>query len=656
MKRSVIALAAHCLTYLAAVGLSVAHATWLSAPTSGAQKHLALSEGEHAVVIDREALFQHAPGQTQQVKISPNLTLELTAIRVMPGSGVARTWAGMHRQDGGEYQVFITENEGAISGVIYTADAQFDVLVAPNQNVGRVRDKKAAGIGRAMVPVHPEMLPPLPTFKPIERNDAKALAELKVLPAPQSVIDLMVAYTPGMTTRYGTEAAVVARINSLVAQTNTAYRNSEVAITLRLAGTPKVGYVDTTSNQTALEDLTPSIPEFSRSAINPPSLAGLPAMRETLQADIVILLRPFNSTNHVNCGLAWTNGAVGFGIDIYSGWGYGSVSDGIDAAGVTGTCGDMVLAHEMGHIMGLKHDRANAPAGVPITSYGHGFGYGYNAPGCASLPSAFCGYPTDGDIMSVAYVNRVACFSGPNVWQSSNKKSCGVNLGVGVILGSPADTPVETCASTTAGRPAATPTCAANSNCADASRSLNYVRAKVAQWKDKDSVTVVEFYNRDLDAYFITGRTNEQTAIDGVASFQRTGGTFAAAGSAASTETAGSTPICRYYISVASPYTSSHFYGPRDTDCAVIAAAKPAGFSYDGLDFAVTLPVSGACPASAPFAIYRSFRAGANGKNLEPPMQHVNCALQRDDGEGLEPRRHRLLRGEWDGGGAVRAR
>lgn len=126
------------------------------------------------------------------------------------------------------------------------------------------------------------------------------------------------------------------------------------------------------------------------------------------------------------------------------------------------------------------------------------------------------------------------------------------------------------------------------------------------------NVTVVEYYNRDLDAYFMTGRTNEQSAVEGVASFQRTGGSFAA--TSAATETAGLTPICRYYISIASPHTSSHFYGPRDTDCVLIGNAKPAGFSYDGLDFAVTLPVSGTCPAIAPFAIYRSFRAAAGGK------------------------------------------
>ena len=144
--------------------------------------------------------------------------------------------------------------------------------------------------------------------------------------------------------------------------------------------------------------------------------------------------------------------------------------------------------------------------------------------------------------------------------------------------------------------------------------ALGNVINQISVWPINDlfPTPVVEYYNRDLDAYFITGRANEQSAVDGVASFQRTGGTFAA--TSAATETAGLTPICRYYINIASPYTSSHFYGPRDTDCAVIAAAKPAGFSYDGLDFAVTLPVSGACPATAPFVIYRSFRAGANGK------------------------------------------
>ena len=126
------------------------------------------------------------------------------------------------------------------------------------------------------------------------------------------------------------------------------------------------------------------------------------------------------------------------------------------------------------------------------------------------------------------------------------------------------------------------------------------------------AVTVVEYYNTALDAYFITGRSNEQAIIDPVAGFQRTGGTINAVSAASATGV--QAPICRYYISTTTPFTSSHFYGPRDTDCVLIANAHPAGFSYEGLDFAVTLPTSGACPASAPFAVYRSFRAAAGGK------------------------------------------
>lgn len=40
-------------------------------------------------------------------------------------------------------------------------------------------------------------------------------------------------------------------------------------------------------------------------------------------------------------------------------------------------------------------------------------------------------------------------------------------------------------------------------------------------------------------------------------------------------------------------------------------------FEYEGEDFAVTIPVSDACPASVPFAVYRSFnnRAAQNDGN-----------------------------------------
>lgn len=125
------------------------------------------------------------------------------------------------------------------------------------------------------------------------------------------------------------------------------------------------------------------------------------------------------------------------------------------------------------------------------------------------------------------------------------------------------------------------------------------------------AVTVVEYHNSAIDAYFLTGRDNEKQLLDGNSSFRRTGMTFEAAAQAAAP--ASLTKICRFYISIASPYVSSHFYGRQGVDCELLLAAAPAGFSYEGFDFAVAQPVAGVCPAGAT-SIYRGFRIASGGK------------------------------------------
>ena len=125
------------------------------------------------------------------------------------------------------------------------------------------------------------------------------------------------------------------------------------------------------------------------------------------------------------------------------------------------------------------------------------------------------------------------------------------------------------------------------------------------------TVTVVEYYNKTLDAYFITGRGPEQTALDAVADFQRTGMTFQA--TAVASATASQTKICRFYISATAPYVSSHFYGRQGVDCESIRAQNLAGFSYEDYDFATQQPTSGTCAAGTT-TIYRGFRAAASGK------------------------------------------
>ena len=119
-------------------------------------------------------------------------------------------------------------------------------------------------------------------------------------------------------------------------------------------------------------------------------------------------------------------------------------------------------------------------------------------------------------------------------------------------------------------------------------------------------VTVVEYYNKTIAAYFLTGRAAEQVSLDAMSDFQRTGATFVAASAMGA-----STPldsVCRYRINVPGSTFSSHFYG-LSADCAVLASLNLPNFLSEGLDFAVEKPTAGVCPASSPVPIYRALRS-----------------------------------------------
>lgn len=98
-----------------------------------------------------------------------------------------------------------------------------------------------------------------------------------------------------------------------------------------------------------------------------------------------------------------------------------------------------------------------------------------------------------------------------------------------------------------------------------------------------NAVTVVEYYNSALDAYFIIGRTNEQALLDGSRGFGRTGMSFPATDATVGSATL--SRICRFYVSTSNPFTSSHYYGKEGSDCEGIRAQNVPGFFVRGLRF-----------------------------------------------------------------------
>lgn len=189
-------------------------------------------------------------------------------------------------------------------------------------------------------------------------------------------VDVMVAYTAGFVSEYGTVSAALTRINNLVDVTNQAYVDSHVNEQIRLVHTVQVGYPDNNSNSTALDDITGS--DGTNPVPIPSSLQAIAGLRTQYGADLVSLVRSFDNATDGGCGLGWL---IGGGLQAIVPsqdyvFGYSVVSDGSDAGYY---CLDSTFAHELGHNMGSAHDRAHADKdknGNPTPgAYSYSFGF-----------------------------------------------------------------------------------------------------------------------------------------------------------------------------------------------------------------------------------------------------------------------------------------
>jgi hypothetical protein len=182
--------------------------------------------------------------------------------------------------------------------------------------------------------------------------------------AAASRVDLIIGYTAGFATANGGVSGATTRINYLVDVANAAYVNSKISAQVRLVKTMQVSYTETSSNDTALEQLSGY--ESGTGSVTPDAaFDALRAAREQYGADLVSLVRDFKVPEQVGCGIAWLLGGGLQGISAGEGWdelGYSVVSDGMDADadGKNYYCLDETLAHELGHNMGAAHDKAAA--------------------------------------------------------------------------------------------------------------------------------------------------------------------------------------------------------------------------------------------------------------------------------------------------------
>ncbi|MFS8086462.1 MAG: hypothetical protein ACMG6H_12590, partial [Acidobacteriota bacterium] len=138
---------------------------------------------------------------------------------------------------------------------------------------------------------------------------------------------------------------------------------------------------------------------------------------------------------------------------------------------------------------------------------------------------------------------------------------------------------------------------------------------------------VIEFYNTNLDHYFITSDPFEAAAIDGGSAgpgWSRTGDTF---------NSGGSSPVCRFYGSM-SPGPNSHFYTVLAGECddlkriqAITPSTQPR-WNFESLDFISTAPAGGVCPAGT-VPVYRAYNNGFPTKDSNHRITSKQASIQQ---------------------------
>jgi hypothetical protein len=313
------------------------------------------------------------------------------------GDGI-RSWIGQHKDRGTAHRAIITTGPTGSYGVISTPEGDYRLVPGEGHDWlvdSTVEDEHAPGIDlgddvRIPPPSAksiPQQLHQAESFTAIPGVNAAGFA--KAAPTPNYFVDLMIVYTQGYANALG--ANLMTRLNFLVTRANTSYTDSEVAITLRLVHTRVVNYSDATAGDAALYSITPdcTAAQCNGTPFDAATFGDIESLRNAYGADIVALLR--SGASNGGSGIGWIGSSTPNSRYMYS-----------VTTGCLTSC-ESVFIHELGHNMGLMHDRATAAWQRGGTSaygqgaFSYGFGYAYCASGALScnplLPPTSGGCP-----------------------------------------------------------------------------------------------------------------------------------------------------------------------------------------------------------------------------------------------------------------------
>lgn len=372
------------------------------------RKETAPVKGAQPIDINLAQLTSMAEGDEATLPLSDVGPVRVTYDNTRANAD-STTWVGYLSDYGKDFRVLLTYSPAGTVGQVLTPQGEYEILTSANGDTYLI-DPRKLGMKRVEGDDSCEVAAPLAGAA---GGHVSGNATATTATAPQTVttagalpnsvvIDVLVLYTAGFATDKGGTAGAQTAIDHMISLSNQAYVDSGVPIVLRKVAADQVNVSDKTNNSTVLNDLTNGAGAFS----------GVKARRDAVGADLVTIVRPFWNQYQVSCGVGWIGGYNQSSISGYANYAYSVVSDGRDRANTGWYCDPTAFPHELGHNMGLMHDRAT------VTSQGGGKGatayaYGYGTSG------------SFGTVMSYIWP-KVGKFSNPRDFTCGGNNRCGV--------------------------------------------------------------------------------------------------------------------------------------------------------------------------------------------------------------------------------------
>ena len=236
-------------------------------------------------------------------------------------------------------RVVLAVNGELLAGAVWTPQANY-------------RIRSLGGGLHSIERVDATAAPPLaePWVPPLERR-AEATEVPTSAEAGMAQIDLLILWTPAARRLVGGLRRMQTKVDLAVAVANDAYATGGVAQRLRLVGATEIDYEDAT-----LEDIS-RLPEKADGFLD-----ELHEIRDGYAADLVSLFVRFEVGGIASLMAELSPAFAPFAFSMVD----------VRAA-------DTILAHELGHNMGLQHDRYVVPTDIPpdlkVALFPYSFGY-----------------------------------------------------------------------------------------------------------------------------------------------------------------------------------------------------------------------------------------------------------------------------------------